>query len=53
MVTKELIICGDRLLIQIKALNKVCPKIAPFYPEDKSLQTQMTRECNFLIRIFS
>lgn len=40
--------------VQIKkAVKKVCPKVAPFYPEDKSLQTQMTRECNFLIRIFS
>lgn len=45
--------------MQIKmVLKNVCPKnvypnVAPFCPEDKPLQTHMTRVCNFLIRIFS
>ena len=33
-------------------LKKVCTNIAPFCPEDKPLQTQMTRVCNFFNQNF-
>lgn len=33
-------------------LKKVCTKIAPFCSEDKPLQTQMTRVCNFFNKSF-